>query len=207
MMSSKPAERTSGAWLCALTRQEPHAWGDLLQHLSGWIYTYAVKRLGWMDVAMRQEFVENCLQEASLRIFRELHQYGGKGEFLGWCRVVALHVVLDRVRTEARHRQQTPVNLHGDVPSTATDLADVEMKAVRQQILACVDQGMETVLSEDERAVFKAGADGSVPQLAAQLNTTNNNIYQLRNRARRKVAKHLADNGYTRQKLQEWGII
>ena len=200
-------ERTNDEWRHAIHARDQDAWADLMQHLKQWVYTYCVKRLSWMTCVQRREFVQTSIQEVGLRIVRESHQYRGEGAFLGWCRTLALHVVLDRIRVEIRERQSAPVNLEGDIQGATTELDDVEREQVLDEIYQCIDAAVATELSDNERAVFRAGEEASVRQLASELGTSPNNIYQLRKRARRKIAQYLIDKGYTLQKLQMWGLL
>ncbi|MEM7128636.1 MAG: sigma-70 family RNA polymerase sigma factor [Chloroflexota bacterium] len=198
---------TSAEWHRRIADNDPAAWVELTKLLKRWIYTYAYKKLGWMQEEAKLEFVETCVQNACLRIVTELKQFRGEGEFLGWCRVVALRIALDRSRRERRERQ---IILHNsdavDVVTTA-ELDVVEKELVLAQIFQQVNEAVLSELSQQERVVFQDAGQLSVAELACKLNISPNNLYQIRYRVRQKICSYLEEQGYTRQKLQEWGLI
>ncbi|MBI3958013.1 MAG: sigma-70 family RNA polymerase sigma factor [Chloroflexi bacterium] len=181
-------------------------WAALQQQLIDWVYTYLRPRLYWMAEEQVQECARECTQAACERILRGLHLYRGEGSLLGWCRVVSLRVTIDWIRRDRRDRLAAPAPLTEESGQPDDPTARIEQALEIEKIQALIDAFVETNLSQREQMVLReAETDAGV--LAARLGITANNLYQIRHRALGKVRRHLESQGYTRQRLAEWGLL
>lgn len=203
---SPPSSPDDHQLLQKLLARDSAAWAQLQQQLMDWLYTYLRSRLYWMADAHLRECAQECTQAASERILRRLHLYRGEGALLGWCRVVALHVAIDWIRRDRLARLLAPAHLHEESGPSDNPIPAIERDLELEKIQASIDEFVATKLSAREQIVL-GDAETETDALAARLGVATNNLYQIRHRALGKIRRHLEQQGYTRQRLIEWGIL
>ena len=201
-----PPSRDDQKKVQRLVARDNEAWALLQQQLMDWVYTYLRPRLYWMADDHVRECAQECTQAACERILRRLHLYRGEGSLLGWCRMVALNVTIDWIRRDRRARLFAPAPLHEESASPDDSIAQFEYTLEMQTIQATIDDFVSATLSQREQTILYA-AEGETGVLAVRLGITANYLYQIRHRALGKVRRHLESQGYTRQRLTEWGIL
>jgi RNA polymerase sigma-70 factor (ECF subfamily) len=122
---------------------------------------------------------EDLAQEVFVRVYTKLATYAG-GAFGGWVYRIAVHAFLDTVRRGAR----PPVPLDDDVPDVAPS------PLLRHDLEEALAD-----LSADERTaiVVTLGRDRTHEEAAALLGWPLGTLKTLQARARRKLARRLAD--------------
>lgn len=201
---------TDQEWQQKITDRDTVAWQELDQFVEQRLRLYAQERLAWMDGEERAEFVAHCKFESIQQIFHKVGQYQGRGPFLGWCRTVTLSVVIDQVRHEQRRQKWLAANVDIELlpqEQAENPIASLEKQLVWQQITPHLAQAVATVLTEQERVVYRAGWERSAKEVATELGMAANNVDQLRFQARKKLRRYLEEKGLTRQILVEWGIL
>ncbi len=63
-----------------------------------------------------RDLAQDMLQEAFVKVFRNLKQYKHKGSLEGWIRRIVTNTAIDILRSQTRHLEM----IHGDVPDQQT---------------------------------------------------------------------------------------
>jgi RNA polymerase sigma factor (sigma-70 family) len=203
-------ERTNDEWCAAILRQDDHVWDELSRHLYAWIYNHLSRRLDQLTPAARQELARDCVQDAGVRIVRNVGMYKGHGPFLGWCRVIAVNITRDRMRVERRRLRSESQDLTAleflippELPHAMVDQLFLD------ELINQIQHIAELKLTNQEQKVFfsLATQESAPSELANKLNVTRNNIDQTWFRARKKVRDHLEQAGYTVEMLRQYRIL
>lgn len=121
---------------------------------------------------------EDILQEAFIKVFRDLGQYKPYGPLGGWIRTIVVHTALEHLRKNKRKDSATVDNiLPIDSPVEATALEEMSAKELLQKIYE---------LPEDYRVAFNLYAiEGYAHrEIAEMLNISEANSKVRLNRAR-----------------------
>jgi RNA polymerase sigma-70 factor (ECF subfamily) len=197
-MPSEADERTSSTLLERARRQDPLAWGKLVD-----IYTPLVWR--WCRRSnMKPEDADDVCQEVFRAVHRALPNFRRDrvgDSFRGWLRTITLNKVRDvwgkRHPDEAAGGSEMVARLH-DVPDPE---ADVVVEADEEREVGIVyRRAMQVMRDEFEDRTWKAFwrltvDDQSVAQVAAALRMSLNAVYLARSRIRRRLRELLAELG------------
>ena len=193
-------------WAQRLAERDADVSKVLNDKIHDWVRMYLRQKLYWLSTAMVEEYTKDCAQDANERILSRLHLYTGRGSFLGWCKVIALNVAIDWIRSDMRARKNTPAQLNEAIIQLGDPIdkveRDIEMERISQHIVIFV----KTELTERDKAIFYSN-DTNTSELAASLEITETNLYQIRFRTLVKLRRYLETRGYTRQKLLDWGLF
>ena len=125
--------------------------------------------------------VDDVLQEASVVMWKKLHQLEKEDDFFTWARVIVRYEALRARRNAARDRlvlsEETLELLADEAMPTVGD----ELEREREALKGCLKK-----LGEDQRKLVFAAAmrDGGVKELAEATNRTANSLYKLIGRIR-----------------------
>jgi RNA polymerase sigma-70 factor (ECF subfamily) len=149
------------------------------------------------------EFViEDFVQDALLKILRNLHTFRGESRFTTWAQKIAIHVAF----TELRRRRWNDVSLQEMIegqdgseytPAILTDLqATPEEQATRSHLLAFVQRMIDEELTERQRAALTAVVLNGVPmqEVAKRMDTNANALYKLIFDARQRLKRRMLEN-------------
>lgn len=125
--------------------------------------------------------VDDVLQEASVVMWKKLHQLEQEEDFFTWARVIVRYEVLRARRNAARDRlvlsEETLELLANDaMPTTGDELAE-EREALGRCLMKMGDEQRKLVFAASMR-------DGGVKELAEATNRTANSLYKLIGRLR-----------------------
>lgn len=132
-----------------------------------------------------QRDLEECLQDAALKVWREIERFNGeKGSWTGWLTAVARNLALNKARAAARHAA-------GELAEEAEDPApSPERQLLRQERQAMLLKALDK-LSESDRLLFyrKYYYRQSTAQIAGELITTERavegRLYRIRNKLKK----------------------
>ena len=125
--------------------------------------------------------VDDVLQEASVVMWKKLHQLEKEEDFFTWARVIVRFEALRARRDAARDRlvlsEKTLELLANEAMATTTD----DLEKERQALNGC----LKKMGDEQRKLVFAASMrDGGVKELAEASNRTANSLYKLIGRLR-----------------------
>jgi RNA polymerase sigma-70 factor, ECF subfamily len=151
------------------------------------------------------EFLEDVVQDALVRILERLPQFEGRSRFLTWAMAVAVHVAM----SELRRRRWKDVSLDevvaggGLTPGRAiVDEPGPDAQWQREAILAAMHEVIRTGLTEKQRSALLAELRG-MPQdeIARHLGSNRNAIYKLTHDARKRLKRGLEAAGFTAEDI------
>lgn len=199
---TKLPEYTNQEWVTLLAKKDEQTWLELQAYLYRLTYNDLHRSsFVWQSTDDLEEFAKECTQIGLTRIYEKLAQYTGQGIFIGWCWIVVLNTVRDKIRSEQRRRRYVgPLEQIGPEHKELPDkTVDQDKKLIGSELQQQVDWCVDNKLTEKERRVFLALGyqEQTYEELSEELNTNRNNIDQTWSRARKKVRKFLEDLGYT----------
>ena len=151
------------------------------------------------------EFLEDVVQDALVRILERLPQFEGRSRFLTWAMSVAIRVAM----SELRRRRWKDVSLDeviagADItPGRAIDdEPGPDTQWEREAILAAMHEVIRNGLTEKQRAALLAELRG-MPQdeIARHLGSNRNAIYKLTHDARKRLKRGLEAAGFTAEDI------
>jgi RNA polymerase sigma-70 factor (ECF subfamily) len=150
------------------------------------------------------EIAEEAADDAAVSVLAKLDDFRGASRFTTWAYKFALLEAAVKLRRRAWQGRELPLEPESWtlVPSREPGPAEtVEQGA----LLATIQEGIETVLTERQRTVLVALALNGVPidVLAERLDTTRGALYKTVHDARRKLRKHLTKAGFDLEAFEE----
>jgi RNA polymerase sigma-70 factor, ECF subfamily len=200
--------RTNEEWLRALKSDgelQAAALSDLRAYLvRAALYTLHRKRNTLHELASTDlaQLAEDCAQEAVPAILARLDTFRGESRFTTWAYKFAVNAALSAARRERWGRISLDQLLGG--PDLVERIArggqsppDAQRRALREEILTAVVQGIETHLTRRQRQALTAIVFDEIPldELARHWGSNRNALYKLLHDARRKLKAHLHARG------------
>jgi RNA polymerase sigma-70 factor, ECF subfamily len=151
------------------------------------------------------EFLEDVVQDALVRILERLPQFEGRSRFLTWAMSVAIRVAMSALRG----RRWKDVSLDEVVANA--DLAPVRVtddapephaQSEREAILATMHEVIRNGLTTKQREALLAELRG-MPQdeIARHLGSNRNALYKLTHDARKRLRRGLEAAGFTAEDI------
>lgn len=197
--------RTNEAWITALRGDpDPQALEDLRAALVRGLGFALRKHLGRTDHPLVEDFV----QEALVKILRNLDSFRGESRFLTWAQKIAVREAFSAMRRKAWQdvalEDLTP---HADenpdfTPSALTDPRPLpEQQAEQHALLAEVMHIIQEELSERQRQAMMAVVVNGMPieEVARRMHTNRNALYKLLHDARKRLKRRLLERGLSPQ--------
>ncbi len=185
------------------------AWDQLVENIYD-VMRARVAAWRWRgkDVRVPRDDIEDVTQLAIIRLGGALQGFAGDvfAVFRAYALTVADHTCMDFSRKEMRRDMGIAGNLEDTVPGDEGEVsrwepllaAEAERVAAREheklEVEEMVDRGLSRIPSADQRAVVEMTRDG-VPadEIAGALDTSLDNVYQLRRRGLTKLKEVLGD--------------
>ncbi len=205
--------RTNAQWLADLTAddtpQQAAALDELRDRLHRGIFYYLSRERS--DLSGRsyddlQQMADDFVQEATLRVLKNLHSFRGDSQFTTWATKVAVRVAISELR-RARYRDFSleALTIEGErLPDLRQTFGsdrppNPEKVAERNDVAARIEAAIRDSLTERQRLALEAVGLRGVPLeiVAEQLETNRNALYKLLHDARRKLRAALEREGIT----------
>jgi RNA polymerase sigma-70 factor, ECF subfamily len=150
------------------------------------------------------EIAEEAADDAAVSVLARLDDFRGASRFTTWAYKFALLEAAVKLRRRAWQGRELPLEPEGWtlVPSREPGPAET---AEQSDLLAAIQDGIETALTPRQRTVLVALALNGVPidVLAEHLGTTRGALYKTVHDARRKLRTHLTKAGYDLDAFEE----
>lgn len=198
------SERTNQEWLSDLRRPGgEEALAELRRVLlQGLRYALASYR------NIREDDLEDFVQEALLRILDKLDTFRGESRFTTWAQKIAVRTAL----TELRRKRWQDTSLDemtermgdGFVPGFLADpTATPEQQAMVGALLERLERAIAEELTERQRQVLVAVYFHDVPleEVARRMGTNRNALYKLLHDARKRLKERLPLHGISAQEM------
>ncbi len=139
--------------------------------------------------------VEDCVQDALIRILDNLDSFRGESRFTIWAQKIAVRTAF----AEMRRRRWRDVSLeeaiigHGESSSMSADsLADPERVATQRMIMAQFRRFIDEELTDRQRRALLAGLGGMpLEEIARRMGTNRNALYKLLHDARKRLKRRM----------------
>ncbi len=207
------ADRTDEDWLTDLAADGPQREGAL-SDLRAYLHhgLYASLRAGRSDLASRdagdvRQITEDFTQESLLKILEKLSTFRRESRFMTWAMKIAVRTAISQLRRAAYRdlslddldARGVSLRLPPDASVHPQQAPDPQREAERQEVLAALNDAIETELSDRQRAALRATAFDGVPiEVMADLMGSNRNaLYKMMHDARRRLRDRLIMRGYT----------
>lgn len=196
-------ERTNEQWLAALRGLKRD---QTLADLRAILVRGLRAALGRSTDGAADASIEDFVQEALVKIVRNLDSFRGESRFTTWALKIAVHVAF----TELRRRRWRDVSLQelvarheesGKRFGKLTDsLPTPEKLVTRETMLATVERLILEELTDRQRQALVAQISGMpLEEVARRMRTNRNAVYKSLYDARKRLKKRLADEGLSPQ--------
>jgi RNA polymerase sigma-70 factor (ECF subfamily) len=198
-------DRTNDEWLADLQGPNQNlALADLrallIRGLRAALYTHIHDGL--------DTIVEDFVQEALIKILKNLETFRGESRFTTWAQKIAVNVAF----TELRRRRWQNVSLQDMIdrfdsndftPAILTDPSfSPEKRATLQIIMESIGRVINEELTDKQRQAMMAVVEGMPLEVVAQRMGTNRNaLYKLLHDARKRLKQQLTNTGITPEEV------
>jgi RNA polymerase sigma-70 factor (ECF subfamily) len=152
-----------------------------------------------------QQMTQDFVQDALLKILDNLDSFRGESQFLTWASKITTRVAISELR-RARFKDYSLdyLTMEGEVmPSISSAFSSPdpgprpERYTERQNVTALIEEAIQNVLTQRQRAALTAIALEGVPLevVAERLGTNRNALYKLVHDARLKLKQHMEAEG------------
>ncbi len=153
-----------------------------------------------------EDFKEDVVQMALVRILEHLDRFEGRSAFTTWALTIALRVAY----TELRRKHWNNVSLEqliekrGSLPDEVDPSANPLDSVAFNRLVTLVYQLIHTRLTERQRTVLLAELN-AMPQdeIARQMNITRNAVYKLSHDACKSLRRALEAAGYAVEQVRD----
>ena len=200
------AQRDDHNWTRDLASDVPVLRNDAVRDLRDMLFRGLSKSLpkhGRMDDA----FLEDIVQEASMKILEKLGDFEGRSKFRTWAVTIAVRTAVSKMRNrEWRNVSLDSVTSSAEFdPQLAVDRSETANRTnSRMVMLGKLKELIDSELTERQWIAITAELRGMpLPQIAEKLGSNTNSIYKLLHDARKKLRSGLEEAGFTVDDLRE----
>jgi RNA polymerase sigma-70 factor (ECF subfamily) len=198
--------RDDGDWTSDLASENASLREDAVRDLRDMLLRGLAKSLtkyGRVDDA----FLEDVVQEASLKILEKLGDFEGRSRFRTWAVTIAVRTAVGKMRK----RDWQNVSLESIAsnskfdPQVAVDTSEtVDQTNRRSEMLNKLKELIDSELTERQWTALTAELGGMpLPVIAEQLGSNTNSLYKLLHDARKKLRHGLESAGITIDDVHE----
>lgn len=163
----------------------------------------ALSKHGRVDDA----FLDDIVQEASLKILEKLGAFEGRSKFRTWAVTIGVRTAVSKMRTRDWQNvslESVTSNAEFD-PQVAVDASETrDQTNSRLDLLGKLKELIDSELTERQWTAITAELGGMpLPQIAEKLGSNTNSIYKLLHDARKKLRGGLEASGFTVEDVRE----
>lgn len=152
-------------------------------------------------------FLEDIVQEASLKILEKLADFEGRSRFRTWAVTIAVRAAVSKIRKRdwqnvSLESVSRNVDFH---PRLAVDTSQTIVQTnSRAEMLNKLKELIDSELTDKQWTALTAELGGMpLPQIAEKLGSNTNSLYKLLHDARKKLRNGLEAAGYTIDDFRE----
>jgi RNA polymerase sigma-70 factor (ECF subfamily) len=198
--------RNDDQWVHDLGSEVATLRDEALIDLRDMLYRGLAKSLskqGRVDYA----FLEDIVQEASIKILEKLDGFEGRSKFRTWAVTIAVRTAISKMRKRewqnvSLESLATDGNFEPRIIIDACKISDEE--SGQSSMLNKLKELIDSELTERQWIAITAELAGMPPeQIAEKLSTNANAIYKLMHDARKKLRRGLEASGFTIEDIRE----
>ena len=194
------ARRDDDDWTSDLASQDASLRDEALGDLRDMLFrglSRSLSKNGRVDDA----FLEDIVQEASMKILEKLADFESRSKFRTWAVTIAVRTAV----SEMRKREWQNVSLESIAsdaefdPQIAVDSSEtIDQCNSRSELLSKLKELIDSELTEKQWTAITAELGGMpLPQIAEKLGSNTNSLYKLLHDARKSLRRGLEAAGYT----------
>jgi RNA polymerase sigma-70 factor, ECF subfamily len=200
------ARRNDGEWTHDLASADAalrdHAVSDLRDMLIRGL-SKSLSKTGRVDDA----FLEDIVQEASMKILTKLGAFEGRSAFRTWAVTIAVRTAVSKMRTRDWQNvslDRFTANAEFDPHFAVSASVASDQTNSRLMLLGKLKQLINSELTEKQWTAVTAELAGMpLPQIADKLGSNTNSIYKMLHDARKKLRRGLEASGFTIEDVRE----
>lgn len=159
------------------------------------------------DRRIDDAFLDDIVQESSLKILEKLRGFEGRSKFRTWAVTIAVRTAVSKMRK----RDWQNVSLESVIagaefdPQLAVDSSEtVAQTSSRLEMLSKLKELIDSELTDKQWTALTADLGGMpLPLIAEELGTNTNSLYKLLHDARKKLRHGLEAAGFTIDDVRE----
>jgi RNA polymerase sigma factor (sigma-70 family) len=198
--------RDDNAWTSDLTSEEVSLRDDAVRDLRDMLVRGLSKTLssyGRVD----DGFLQDLVQEASMKIIEKLDQFQGRSRFRTWAVTIAVRTAVSKMRKrDWQNVSLDSITANGEFdPRAAVDASEtIDQTNNRLALLNRLKELIDSELTEKQWTAITAELGGMpLPMIADKLSSNTNSIYKLLHDARKKLRGGLEAAGFTIDDIRE----
>ena len=192
--------RNDGDWTADLASEDVAVRSDAIRDLRDMLYRGLSKSLS-KGRGVDDAFLDDIVQEASLKILEKLGDFEGRSKFRTWAVTIAVRTAVSKMRKrDWQNVSLDSVTADADFdPQSAFDTSETSDQAnSRSKLLTKLKELIDSELTERQWTAITAELGGMpLPQIADRLGSNTNSIYKLLHDARKKLRRGLETSGFT----------
>lgn len=198
--------RNDDDWIASLASADAAARNDAVRDLRDMLYRGLCKSLS-KGRRVDDAFLEDIVQESSLKILDKLGDFEGRSKFRTWAVTIAVRTAVGKMRKREWHDVSLEsVNRNVElVPQLAVDSSEtIEQANSRLEVLRKLKELIDSELTEKQWTALNAELGGMpLPQIAEKLGSNTNSLYKLLHDARKRLRRGLESAGITFDEVRE----
>ncbi len=198
--------RDDDDWTADLESKEVALRNDALRDLRDLLYRGLAKSLS-QGRRVDDAFLEDIVQESSMKILDKLHDFEGRSKFRTWVVTIAVRTAVSKMRKREWHNvslESIADDAQFDPKVVANPSEMMEQTSRRMELLQKLKELIDTELTERQWGALTAELAGMpLPQIAERLGSNTNSIYKLLHDARKKLRRSLEAAGFSVDDVHE----
>jgi RNA polymerase sigma-70 factor (ECF subfamily) len=198
--------RTDEDWTRDLASADTALRDDAVRDLRDMLFrglSRSLPKTGRVDDA----FLEDIVQESSMKILEKLGTFEGRSKFRTWAVTIAVRTAVSKMRKRDWQNvslDSVTADAHFD-PRIAVDTSEtVDQANSRSRLLGKLKELIDSELTERQWAAITAELGGMpLSQIAEKLGSNTNSLYKLLHDARKKLRRGLEASGFTSDHVRE----
>jgi RNA polymerase sigma-70 factor (ECF subfamily) len=198
--------RNDDDWMSDLASMDVSLRDDAVRDLRDMLLRGLSRSLS-KDGRVDDAFLEDVVQEVSLKILDKLGGFEGRSRFRTWAVTIAVRTAVSKMRK--RDWQNVSLNsVTRDAefdPQIAVDSSETfDQRNSRSELLRKLKELIDSELTEKQWTAITAELGGMpLPQMAEKLGSNTNSLYKLLHDARKKLRHGLEAAGFTLDDVRE----
>jgi len=198
--------RSEGEWAADLASDDVALRNDAMRDLRDMLYRGLSRSLS-KGRRVDDAFLEDIVQESSIKILENLGDFEGRSKFRTWAVTIAVRTAVSKMRK----REWQDVSLEsvtseaGSDPRIAIDPSEtVDQRSSRSELLSKLKELIDSELTEKQWTAITAELGGMpIEQIAEKFGSNTNSLYKLLHDARKKLRNGLEAAGFTIDDVRE----
>ncbi len=152
-------------------------------------------------------FLEDVVQEATMKILEKLGDFEGRSKFRTWAVTIAVRTAVSKTRKRDWQNvslESVTSNAELDIQIAVDPSESIEQTNSRSKLLGRLKELIDSELTERQWTALTAELNGMpLPQIADKIGSNTNSIYKLLHDARKKLRHGFEASGFTIDDVRE----